>query len=446
MLNNVDLPQPDGPMIDTNSPGATLNDISSTAITGPSRVTNCLCRPSTRSSASASACEHVARALPSFAIFGSATRSRTGRGDGAHRRRVTGPDDRIDDRDAAARDDANGRGQRGRQVGARSRPVRSLPRPARAPCRRGRRRGPRCAGRSTCSRPAGRASAPCAPGAPRRCRTCGCSRRRRAAERGSGPRSTARSHPSGNRRRRTPRRGAAPMPASASAAPTAMPGPPPMPPPPSDPRKSSGCRNGQQAPFHDSGRCSSDTARSPTAARSATATSSVVIAPSPTGTGTNACGLGTSRRRARAAERVEQRGHRRFGRRGDVHVDGRQALVIHAPAVVQHVIERHVDDLGRGLAAARGLERAREVDPVEAHDDVRRRDDRGGVGRQDHRGRADVQRVIGRKRGADLEVGDQSRSTPIPFRRTARRCSLPCTRTTCHSSTGRWKIRRQWRS
>ncbi len=37
MLNSVDLPQPDGPMIETNSPGATLNEMSSTAVIGPSR-------------------------------------------------------------------------------------------------------------------------------------------------------------------------------------------------------------------------------------------------------------------------------------------------------------------------------------------------------------------------------------------------------------------------
>src|SRR5438132_7234276 len=39
MLNKVDLPQPDGPMIDTNSPGAIENDTSSTAAITPSLVT-----------------------------------------------------------------------------------------------------------------------------------------------------------------------------------------------------------------------------------------------------------------------------------------------------------------------------------------------------------------------------------------------------------------------
>ena len=37
-LNSVDLPQPDGPITDRNSPGRTSNDTSSTAITGPSAV------------------------------------------------------------------------------------------------------------------------------------------------------------------------------------------------------------------------------------------------------------------------------------------------------------------------------------------------------------------------------------------------------------------------
>ena len=35
MWNSVDLPQPDGPMTETNSPGATSKDTSSTAVTAP---------------------------------------------------------------------------------------------------------------------------------------------------------------------------------------------------------------------------------------------------------------------------------------------------------------------------------------------------------------------------------------------------------------------------
>src|SRR5664279_5852444 len=37
-LNKVDLPQPDGPITDRNSPGRTSNDTSSTATTPPSAV------------------------------------------------------------------------------------------------------------------------------------------------------------------------------------------------------------------------------------------------------------------------------------------------------------------------------------------------------------------------------------------------------------------------
>src|SRR5258706_9489885 len=40
MLKTVDLPQPDGPIIDTNSPRRTENDMPSTAVTAPSVVLN----------------------------------------------------------------------------------------------------------------------------------------------------------------------------------------------------------------------------------------------------------------------------------------------------------------------------------------------------------------------------------------------------------------------
>ena len=38
MLNSVDLPQPDGPITERNSPGTTSNDTSSTAVRTPSCV------------------------------------------------------------------------------------------------------------------------------------------------------------------------------------------------------------------------------------------------------------------------------------------------------------------------------------------------------------------------------------------------------------------------
>ena len=37
-LNKVDLPQPEGPITERNSPGLTSNETSSTAVIGPSAV------------------------------------------------------------------------------------------------------------------------------------------------------------------------------------------------------------------------------------------------------------------------------------------------------------------------------------------------------------------------------------------------------------------------
>ena len=50
MLNRVDLPQPDGPITARNSPGATSNEMWSTAVTTPSGVSKCLTMSSTTSS------------------------------------------------------------------------------------------------------------------------------------------------------------------------------------------------------------------------------------------------------------------------------------------------------------------------------------------------------------------------------------------------------------
>ena len=40
-LNKVDLPQPEGPITERNSPGLTLKEMSSTAVIGPSAVSKC---------------------------------------------------------------------------------------------------------------------------------------------------------------------------------------------------------------------------------------------------------------------------------------------------------------------------------------------------------------------------------------------------------------------
>src|SRR5215470_1336915 len=47
MLNRVDLPQPEGPITARNSPAHTLSETRSTAIRGPSGVSNCLTMSST---------------------------------------------------------------------------------------------------------------------------------------------------------------------------------------------------------------------------------------------------------------------------------------------------------------------------------------------------------------------------------------------------------------
>src|SRR5438132_11099348 len=49
ILNSVDLPQPDGPMMETNSPGAMEKEMSSTAVIAPSLVLKRLVTRSTSS-------------------------------------------------------------------------------------------------------------------------------------------------------------------------------------------------------------------------------------------------------------------------------------------------------------------------------------------------------------------------------------------------------------
>ncbi len=51
-LNSVDLPQPDGPITDRNSPGRTSNETSSTAVSTPSGVEKRIEMSSTRMMAS----------------------------------------------------------------------------------------------------------------------------------------------------------------------------------------------------------------------------------------------------------------------------------------------------------------------------------------------------------------------------------------------------------
>ena len=93
---------------------------------------------------------------------------------------------------------------------------------------------------------------------------------------------------------------------------------------------------------------------------------------------------------------------------GDEQIDRRQALVIHAPAIVQDVVERDLDDLGAGKSVAGRAQRPGEIDPVEAEDDVGFGDGLGGVGHREDAGAGDVQRMVGGEGGADLEVGDDA--------------------------------------
>ena len=74
-------------------------------------------------------------------------------------------------------------------------------------------------------------------------------------------------------------------------------------------------------------------------------------------------------RAAARAERIEQSRHRGVRLAGDHHIDRRQALIVHAPAIVQMMIDRDLHHLGRDVAADT-LERAGDVDPVEAENDV----------------------------------------------------------------------------
>src|SRR4029077_7490710 len=96
-LNKVDLPQPEGPMTETNSPGLILNDTSSTATIGPSAVSKRTTMLSTIRMAS-----ELAGAAAAIALFALARHHR-GHGGG-----VAGLDPYIDDRDVTGLDRGDG--------------------------------------------------------------------------------------------------------------------------------------------------------------------------------------------------------------------------------------------------------------------------------------------------------------------------------------------------
>ena len=151
------------------------------------------------------------------------------------------------------------------------------------------------------------------------------------------------------------------------------------------------------------------TSRSPTAtlsARTRSLTTSLSVEssglrrPASPATGLRACD--------RAADRLEQVRHRLLGRGRQHHVAGRQALIVHAPAAMDAEVVAHHDHLGgRHAVRERALAGAGEVDPVEAEDHVGGA--QGLLGLRAERGRSGrpgMQRMIGRERGAELELGD----------------------------------------
>src|SRR4051794_19268146 len=101
MLNSVDFPQPEGPITDRNSPGATASETWSTAVTLPSAVSKRLTMSTTSSACGGSAAPADARKR---VAIGSGTARDTWRQRGRHRRRIARLDAHIDHRDAACLD------------------------------------------------------------------------------------------------------------------------------------------------------------------------------------------------------------------------------------------------------------------------------------------------------------------------------------------------------
>jgi hypothetical protein len=111
------------------------------------------------------------------------------------------------------------------------------------------------------------------------------------------------------------------------------------------------------------------------------------------------------------AERVDQQRHRVFRIGGEQQVDRREALMVHAPAIVDLVVDRDADHLGVRGRSLRGFQGAGEIDPVEAEDEIGLAERREAFSiRRQHRRRAEMLRVIGREARADLQVGDDARA------------------------------------
>src|ERR1022692_895010 len=118
MLNTVDLPQPDGPMMDTNSPGAIENDTSSTAVIVPSPVMKRL-RPRSTASRREPRESITSVAAPEggagSTVIGSVGAAPTLHKRGAHRRGVARLHAHVDNRDAAVQRRAHRLLQRGHE-------------------------------------------------------------------------------------------------------------------------------------------------------------------------------------------------------------------------------------------------------------------------------------------------------------------------------------------
>ena len=116
---------------------------------------------------------------------------------------------------------------------------------------------------------------------------------------------------------------------------------------------------------------------------------------------------------AECLDRFAERDRHRIGIGGDIEIDGRKALMVHAPAVVHGVVERDVDHL-RLRRAWQRCATCRRDRPSRGSGSRRPPAMRLRFGgRSEDRRRADMQRMIGRESGADLEIGDDARIEPL---------------------------------
>ena len=138
-------------------------------------------------------------------------------------------------------------------------------------------------------------------------------------------------------------------------------------------------------------------------------------------------------------ERGNQQRHCVFRIGREHQIDRREPLVVHAPAIVDLVVDRDTDDLRVRPRRFRGLQRPGEIDPVEAEDNVglRERCQSLGIGGQ-HRGRAEMQRMIGREARRCLQAGDDARAERFGKTRLGRsmcsRCATRARPASRHSS------------